>query len=86
VKIQYRIVLTIFLALSTTATLAKSSEVIDLGSLKVEGAARGPELNVIEPGMDEMTAGKILMSEVRKMELRLLPSDLTHAKLEGTRK
>jgi hypothetical protein len=62
--------------LIATVASAKSNEVIDLGSLKVEGAARGPEINVIEMGMDGDTSGRILYREIKKMERHLLESKL----------
>jgi hypothetical protein len=71
-----RIFFGILILSAVTAGTPKSQEVIDLGSLKVEGAARGPELNVIESGMDENSAGLILNREISRLENELLESEL----------
>lgn len=59
-----------FLSLSLHAA---TPEVIDLGSLKVEGAARGPEVRLIDAGqLDAGTSEQLVLGELEGVEKRLL--------------
>jgi len=55
------------------AAAPKAREVVDLGSLKVEGAARGPEVRLIDAGrLDGTTAERLVFDELADVESRLL--------------
>lgn len=48
-------------------------EVIDLGSLKIEGAARGPEIHMIDAGrLGKTTAERFALDELARLERQLL--------------
>lgn len=54
-----------------------SKEVIDLGSLKIEGAARGPEIQFIDSmRVSGDTAGRLISGQLQRLEAELLKSDL----------
>jgi hypothetical protein len=55
------------------AATAEGREVIDLGSLKVEGAARGPDIRLIDTArLDDATAEGLALGELSNIEKRLL--------------
>ncbi len=61
-----------FFSISLAAT-PNTREVVDLGSLKVEGAARGPEVHLIDAGrLDGTTAERLVFGELVGVESRLL--------------
>ncbi len=54
-----------------------AKEVIDLGSLKIEGAARGPEIQFIDSmRVSGDTAGRLISGQLQRLEAELLKSDL----------
>lgn len=67
---------------------ALAAEVIDLGKLNVEGAARGPEIQFIRPlRPDEEALGRLLLSQMKELEESLLkpapPSEKTETRGES---
>ena len=69
------------------ATAADGREVIDLGSLKVEGAARGPDVRLIDTArLDATTAETLALSELTDIERRLLGEGTKRAETRTTRR
>lgn len=59
--------------LLASPTSPNAPEVIDLGRLKVEGAARGPEVRLIDGGrLDATTSERLVFGELEGVERRLL--------------
>lgn len=71
----------------TVSTLSLAGEVIDLGKLNVEGAARGPEIQFIRPlSPDQEAMGKLLLAQVQELESLLLkPSPESEATKQDKR-
>ena len=65
-----------------TLAAATRPEVIDLGSLKVEGAARGPEVRLIDGGrLDSTTSENLVFGELEGVERRMLGLEAAPAPL-----
>lgn len=87
-----RALLLTLIALSTAYSWAetpkKPREVIDLGSLQIDGAARGPEIQYIDSQrLNDRAAGKLLIRQLEKLEGTLLsPEALGTSSGKGGRK
>lgn len=56
-------------------------QVIDLGQLEIDGAARGPEIQLIDPQQaDGKTASRLVRRQLEELERELLRSELLGGK------
>lgn len=70
-----RAFLFIWMLMSTPVAAESKKEVIDLGTLEVQGKARGPEVNLIDSNqMGDEALSKLSRMELKKMESQLLRS------------
>lgn len=62
----------------------RAADVIDLGEVKIEGAARGPEIQMIgSDNLSNRALEKIILNEIRSSETELLSQLESFAKREG---
>lgn len=64
---------TILFTLTLPSVPVWAGKVLDLGRIEIKGAARGPEMQIIETGkIDSATVTHVLLREIRELESELL--------------